>query len=78
MTVGPRGGTQRGLNTLNLPTAAEIEAYYLSSDALSPERMKIVRKFVRKNYVDGGTREKFLNQRKRVEKAIAALMEKMT
>jgi hypothetical protein len=61
---------------LDMPSAAEIEAYYLSDSTLAPVRLRAVQTFVRERYLDGGTRRKFLSQRKRVESAIAAALDK--
>ena len=69
---GTGGAMRRPPRLVDLPSAGEIEAYYLSDQSLKPARRRVVQKYVREHYVDGGTREKFLAQRRRIELAIAA------
>lgn len=68
--TGTGGSMIRPPVFVDRPSASEIEAYYLSDKSLPPPRRKAVRDFINSHYVDGGTRQKFLDRQKRVERAI--------
>lgn len=60
------------------PTSGEIEAYYFNDKAdssLPSQRFDEVEAYVRERFLDGRTRQAYIEQRRKVEEEIARLLD---